>query len=118
MTLWVDDARSMAFSGDKDRAPKLDRARLLALALSVLLLRGGERVDFRAWPRNRAGADYGSAGGCRLTVPRITVCPMSQYGRHGGRCSWSISLATLIVGNRATPCRRSRRAGGRVAASA
>ncbi|GLS88739.1 hypothetical protein GCM10010873_37130 [Cypionkella aquatica] len=44
VTLWVDAARSMAFSGDKDRASKLDRARLLALALSVLLLRGGERV--------------------------------------------------------------------------
>lgn len=44
VTLWVDAARSMAFSGDKDRAPKLDRARLIALALSVLLLRGGERV--------------------------------------------------------------------------
>lgn len=44
VTLWVDSAQSMAFSGDKDRAPKLDRARLLALALSVLLLRGGERV--------------------------------------------------------------------------
>lgn len=44
VTLWVDAARSMAFSGDKDRAPKADRARLLALALSVLLLRGGERV--------------------------------------------------------------------------
>ena len=34
----------MAFTGAKDRAPKLDRARLLALALAVLLLRGGERV--------------------------------------------------------------------------
>jgi uncharacterized protein (DUF58 family) len=44
VTIWVDAARSMAFSGDKDRVPKLDRARLLALALSVLLLRGGERV--------------------------------------------------------------------------
>jgi uncharacterized protein (DUF58 family) len=44
VTLWVDAAQSMAFSGDKDRAPKADRARLLALALSVLLLRGGERV--------------------------------------------------------------------------
>lgn len=44
VTLWVDQARSMGFSGDKSRAPKLDRARLLALALAVLLLRGGERV--------------------------------------------------------------------------
>ncbi len=44
VTLWVDNARSMTFSGDAARAPKCDRARLLALALSVLLLRGGERV--------------------------------------------------------------------------
>lgn len=50
VTLWVDPARSMAFSGAKDRAPKADRARLLALALAVLLLRGGERVGL-------AGAD-------------------------------------------------------------
>jgi uncharacterized protein (DUF58 family) len=42
--LWVDPARSMQFSGGASRAPKGDRARLLALALSVLLLRGGERV--------------------------------------------------------------------------
>lgn len=44
VTLWVDSAKSMTFSGDTNRAPKGDRARLLALALSVLLLRGGERV--------------------------------------------------------------------------
>lgn len=44
VSLWVDPARSMQFSGDASRAPKSDRAQLLALALSVLLLRGGERV--------------------------------------------------------------------------
>ena len=44
VTLWVDTSRSMAFSGDKTRPPKADRARLLALALAMLLLRGGERV--------------------------------------------------------------------------
>ncbi|MCU0816261.1 MAG: DUF58 domain-containing protein [Cypionkella sp.] len=44
VTLWVDPARSMTFTGDKTRAPKADRARLLALALAVLLLKGGERV--------------------------------------------------------------------------
>lgn len=44
VTLWVDPSRSMSFSGDKARAPKSDRAKLLALALAVLLLRGGERV--------------------------------------------------------------------------
>lgn len=44
VTLWVDDARSMGFSGDGMRASKADRARLLAMALTVLLIRGGERV--------------------------------------------------------------------------
>ena len=44
VTLWVDAGRSMGFSGAAGRAPKVDRARLLALALAVLLLRGGERV--------------------------------------------------------------------------
>ena len=44
VTLWVDPAKSMGFSGDKARPPKADRARLLALATAVLLLRAGERV--------------------------------------------------------------------------
>jgi uncharacterized protein (DUF58 family) len=41
---WVDAAQSMGFTGDRNRVPKSDRARLLALALAALLLRGGERV--------------------------------------------------------------------------
>jgi uncharacterized protein (DUF58 family) len=44
VTIWVDPGKSMAFSGDKARAPKADRARLIALAVAVLLLRAGERV--------------------------------------------------------------------------
>ncbi len=50
VTLWVDGARSMAFTGAVERAPKSDRARLLALALAVLLLRGGERVGLAGLP--------------------------------------------------------------------
>lgn len=44
VVIWVDGSRSMAFTGDKERATKADRARVLALAMSVLLVRGGERV--------------------------------------------------------------------------
>ncbi|WP_435256428.1 DUF58 domain-containing protein [Thioclava sp. FR2] len=44
VSLWVDPSKSMAFSGDTSRPPKAERAQLLALAISVLLLRGGERV--------------------------------------------------------------------------
>ena len=42
--LWVDQAASMRFAGTPSLPEKADRARLLALALSILLIRGGERV--------------------------------------------------------------------------
>jgi uncharacterized protein (DUF58 family) len=54
--LWVDPARSLTFSGEKSRPSKAERAQLLALALSVLLLRGGERVGLTSdHERPRAG---------------------------------------------------------------
>lgn len=58
VVLWVDASRSMSFSGDRLREPKADRARLLALALAVLLLRAGERVGLAgegAPPRSGRG---------------------------------------------------------------
>lgn len=42
--LWVDQGQSMGFTGAQSRATKGDRARVLALAAAVLLIRGGERV--------------------------------------------------------------------------
>ncbi|WP_411572314.1 DUF58 domain-containing protein [Thioclava sp. A2] len=42
--LWADDAASMQFAGDGNGPTKAERARLLALALAVLMTRGGERV--------------------------------------------------------------------------
>lgn len=42
--LWVDRGQSMTFSSKPDLPQKGQRARLLALALAVLLNRGGERV--------------------------------------------------------------------------
>jgi len=55
VTLWVDRARAMGFSGDANRPAKADRARLLALALAVLLLRGGERVGLAGGDPPRPG---------------------------------------------------------------
>jgi uncharacterized protein (DUF58 family) len=55
VTIWVDQGRSMGFTGDKGRAPKLDRAKLLGLALAVLLLRGGERVGLAGLAQPRSG---------------------------------------------------------------
>ncbi|WP_368487329.1 DUF58 domain-containing protein [Celeribacter sp. HF31] len=42
--LWVDLSASMGFSSDKNVPQKSDRAALLAMAVSILLMKGGERV--------------------------------------------------------------------------
>ena len=42
--LWVDQAASMRFSSTADLPEKANRARVLALAVAILLVRGGERV--------------------------------------------------------------------------
>ena len=46
--IWLDDSQSMDFTGDKNRAPKGEVGKLLSLALSILLIRGGERVALAA----------------------------------------------------------------------
>lgn len=53
--IWVDPSASMTFTGDRGRVSKGDRARILALAVAVLLIRGGERVglaDAQTPPRS------------------------------------------------------------------
>ena len=42
--LWVDQGASMRFTSDSALPQKIDRVRLLGLALAIMLLRGGERV--------------------------------------------------------------------------
>ena len=42
--LWVDQAASMRFASGKELPEKIERARVLALAIAILLVRGGERV--------------------------------------------------------------------------
>lgn len=55
--LWVDTGASMRFSSGKDLPSKGDRARLVALATAVLLIRGGERVGFTGWSLPPRGGD-------------------------------------------------------------
>lgn len=56
--LWVDPGASMRFSSDKRFVEKAERARLVALAASILLVRGGERVGLTGWslPPRRGNA--------------------------------------------------------------
>lgn len=42
--LWVDQAASMRFTSGREVPEKAERARLIALAVAILLVRGGERV--------------------------------------------------------------------------
>lgn len=78
VAFWVDDARSMEFSGSRDRAPKAERARLLAMAAAVLLVRAGERVGLASAdlpPRagqvqlQRLAARLGDAGAADYGAP-------------------------------------------------
>lgn len=50
VTIWADLAQSMGFRGADSRPTKADRVRLLALAVAILLIRGGERVGLPEMP--------------------------------------------------------------------
>nr|WP_245216568.1 DUF58 domain-containing protein [Sagittula salina] len=47
--MWVDPGASLRFSSHKELPTKADRARLVALATAILLIRGGERVGLTGW---------------------------------------------------------------------
>ncbi len=53
----VDDAKSMTYSGAKSRPSKLRRAQTLAMALSILAVRGGERVGLTHLPEPPRGGE-------------------------------------------------------------
>lgn len=52
--LWISAGQGMGYAGAPDRQAKADRAYLLALALAMVLLRGGEKVGLLGQPA-RAG---------------------------------------------------------------
>ena len=86
VSLWVDDGAAMGYAGDKARPTKAARARLLAMALGLLLLRGGERVGLaqRDYPPRAGRAQAArlalglSPEGARAEhgAPDLTLAPM------------------------------------------
>ncbi|MCF3974900.1 DUF58 domain-containing protein [Paracoccus salsus] len=68
--LWVSAGQGMDYSGAPDRPTKGARARLLALALGMVLLRGGEKVGLLGQPARagRAQADRLAQG--LIAAPR------------------------------------------------
>lgn len=67
VALWVDPGAAMGFTGAPGREAKGARARLLALALGLLLLRGGERVGL-AHPDHPPRAGQAQAGRLALAL--------------------------------------------------
>lgn len=91
--IWVDDAQSMSFSGAKDHPTKSERARLLALAVSILLMRGGERVGL-------AGLTLPPRAGelqlLRLAEAFSAEDPHSDYGQPESRGMLPHSRAVFL----------------------
>lgn len=92
--LWVDDAKSMDYRSEAAPRSKRDRAALLALALGVLLIRGGERVSLVGTdaerPRageaqlRRMGAELSAGAGAEDGArPDYGGAPRVRYARGG-----------------------------------
>ena len=106
VSIWVDDAQSMDYrDAEHFRArSKGERASLLALAVSVLLIKAGERVALMgtdaAQPRARAGAAQPDGAGARDRAGRrargrTTGCRRTTgWCAAGGRSSSRTSSAT------------------------
>lgn len=76
VTIWVDGAASMRFASKPEHPEKADRARLIALAIAILLNRAGERTGL-------AGADLPPQRG-EAQIERLAIAlsrdDASDYG--------------------------------------
>jgi uncharacterized protein (DUF58 family) len=103
VSLWVDDAQSMDYRAEGSARSKSERAKLLALALSVLLVRAGERValmgTLAAQPRggraqlNRMALELG--GEPRERRPDYGRPPPDHFARGGRAVFFSDFLGDL-----------------------
>ena len=89
--IWVDASQSMRFRSPDGPTPKLDRAALLALAVAILLVRGGERVALADGGRQAAVAGPRQLDRLADRLVRQQAdgeygLPPSEFGRgQGGR---------------------------------
>jgi uncharacterized protein (DUF58 family) len=72
VALWIDGGAAMAYTGGKDRPAKAERAQLLAMALALVLLRGGERVGL-AQPDHPPRAGRAQAERLALALGALTA---------------------------------------------
>lgn len=75
MGLWVSAGQGMGYAGASGRPSKADRAQLLALALGMVLLRGGEKVGLMGQPARAGRAQAG-----RLAEALVALRPAPGDG--------------------------------------
>lgn len=68
VAIWVSNGQGMQFTGGADRPTKAARARLLALALAMVLLRGGEKVGLLGQPLRSGRMQAGRLAEALLTM--------------------------------------------------
>ena len=91
--LWVDAAQSMTFSSDPNLVTKVNRARLLGMALSILLIRGGERVGLSGGALPARSGDIQLA---RIAAVLSAGEDHEDYGTPQARSIPSRSRAVLV----------------------
>jgi uncharacterized protein (DUF58 family) len=96
LSFWVDGAQSMGYSSAETLPSKASRARVLAMALAVMLLRGGERVGIiGGLPPKTGRAHLGS-----LAAEMLASLGRDDYGQtvqdHGGRAQRLIYLSDFL----------------------
>lgn len=102
---WCDQSASMQFSSLKDQISKLDRAAVLTLALSILLIDGGERVALDGLgtpPRNGAQQLRRIAQAlCATQADEFGVVDASEYLPHSRAVMMSDFLGPMDAIERA-----------------
>lgn len=82
ISIWVDNSQSMAFTSDTKLPSKGERARILALAISALLVRAGERVGLAG---NALPPRSGELQLERLATKLTDDSDDAEYGRPDAR---------------------------------
>jgi uncharacterized protein (DUF58 family) len=80
VSLWVDDAQSMDYRYVDSERSKRERGALLALALSVLLIKAGERVALMGTPAAQPLGGRTQLNRIAMALGREATAPRPDYG--------------------------------------
>lgn len=93
--LWADSAQSMRFASDAALPQKSHRAALLALALALMLLRGGERVGLIGGQPPKTGRAHLPALAAEM-LGQPDAQDYGQAGMDGGRAAHLLYMSDFL----------------------